>query len=945
MDNNFLEDNEYQKLLYETSLLSRKAEDEASLLEVSIDKTFGNQRKNHNLRDQSRPENYYTGAAKQFRENLWREIRSNTRYQEFLKQAKSAKERYQFDKNITYYLNGYFPFMKDKWVDMRACRHILIHYALSIMPVAFANAHRLSAKNESYSFMDGKASSKPVKLISYDEFSLFGPSKTPEEAENDRRTFVKELPKLHKDITKRIEVKNLVELYKDSRYNPQKINEDYFISSGGLFVFAYTNLSDYIKKHPTRNGIQKYWDYVFSYADQIYKWLNAKKIKGLDIWFYKYDDRDDIAIADSESSKSLKFKPNAIALKDIIRGKVKVEDIHPNFLKEAREYAYNRIDEMFEDSGQDIIMEITKEEINEKFSKFVQTVREMMRKFIEFVTKQVAKARDYLVRKKQELFSKKPPADGQDVPLEIGNYAAGINNIISYKVPPFSSIRDKLSDEEKACEAQIMQALIPTYQGGDFREFAKQFFLGGPNKIQTTLNAIDIRPIYDYCVQYQTKILPLIQKDCNVMSSLKADVNKIAGGAQMANTNLQNAQAANQAQAQSTPGPQPAASMTPRAEMALLAELYTMNEDVSEDILNNKEYMVKEAMKKLHSLSSYKAFAQNNSKLKVLKFNTRFSTYIANGWDKLKKSGIIRQAKKYMEDHGKPNFTLSLIVMIGLIACALYMFGPAALLEEVAVGILQYVLIMVIATIICVIINALLPKRDAPILRRMLKIKDTGGFDESYERLDGVILREEPVNSTVLTSTPQTGMQSQGQGGTITHAVSSKEMTNPVGSQNLANNPVQTQNMSSAPQQAAQQVAASAKQAQQQVINSNMKLNTYERVCAQFLGAKMSAASTIYKDYLTILKTHTPDDKENPSQVDVSAGLQIPNPQGVINQIAGIKNMPNGPDKAKAINDLIAQIKQINPTFNGGIADINRAANNAMQSQQQAAPQAAAPQQ
>ena len=124
--------------------------------------------------------------------------------------------------------------------------------------------------------------------------------------------------------------------------------------------------------------------------------------------------------------------------------------------------------------------------------------------------------------------------------------------------------------------------------------------------------------------------------------------------------------------------------------------------------------------------------------------------------------------------------------------------------------------------------------------------------------------------------------------------------------------------------------SASQQQQQNQVQNANkdnLKLDAYKKVGFQYIGAKMTAASTIYKDYMTILRSHAP---EKSYAGNASTGLNIQDPKGTLQQIAAIQSMKDRNKQNKMIQDLIASVQQNNPGFNGGLNDISTAANMAL---------------
>ena len=101
----------------------------------------------------------------------------------------------------------------------------------------------------------------------------------------------------------------------------------------------------------------------------------------------------------------------------------------------------------------------------------------------------------------------------------------------------------------------------------------------------------------------------------------------------------------------------------------------------------------------------------------------------------------------------------------------------------------------------------------------------------------------------------------------------------------------------------------------------NNIIQAYRTVATQVIGAKMSAASTIYKDYCTLMKNHAPENPKKPTGV-TSNSLIINNPQTMVMRIQAIKNMSDKNQQAQATSGLIAEVQKNNPGFNGNLDDI-----------------------
>lgn len=117
--------------------------------------------------------------------------------------------------------------------------------------------------------------------------------------------------------------------------------------------------------------------------------------------------------------------------------------------------------------------------------------------------------------------------------------------------------------------------------------------------------------------------------------------------------------------------------------------------------------------------------------------------------------------------------------------------------------------------------------------------------------------------------------------------------------------------------------------------NTAVMINAYRTIAMAIISGEMFAANTIYNDYVTIMKTHAPEASAN--SAPAAPQMVLDNPSDTLNKIAQIQKETDKNQQTKDITDLIAQVKQKNPSFAGGLNDIASAANKlvAQQKQQQ----------
>ena len=371
------------------------------------------------------------------------------------------------------------------------------------------------------------------------------------------------------------------------------------------------------------------------------------------------------------------------------------------------------------------INEVNQNAIKKKSDNFLAMIKRMAQKFIAYARKQMGQSKNYLLNKKEDILRKKP---GENIPIEMRNYGTGIKNIMTSAIPQFEAIKDSLPGDKVACENALKQRFVPAYNDFniDFKQWCVAYFEGGSQKVKTNINALNMNEIYSFVSTYDTRILPIIQRDLNILEQLGNAANKIGSNIANAERQQQIQKVRDQQNANSAPG--------------------------------------------------------------------------------------IRRESYLMEAPQTPPPQT----------------GAA-------------------------------PANGTPAGDKMVIGKQQGEIQN--------------------TNTPATASQQQQQ------------------------NQVQNAN------------------------KDNLKLDVYKKVGFQYIGAKMTAASTIYKDYMTILRTHAP---EKSYAGNASTGLNIQDPKGTLQQIAAIQSMKDRNKQNKMIQDLIASVQQNNPGFNGGLNDISTAANMAL---------------
>ena len=206
---------------------------------------------------------------------------------------------------------------------------------------------------------------------------------------------------------------------------------------------------------------------------------------------------------------------------------------------------------------------------------FSGLIKKMVDKFIAFSQQQITKTKPYLTNMKQQILAK---VQGENVPIEMRDYATGVNRIKNFKLPPLDSIKGKFKDTSKldTVEQQMRHELLPEYKDDniDFGTYAQAYFLGGEKKLNTNLNALNMEAIFDYCDRYDA-IYKMIEADGRALERLAQNAAKAANDAKAAE---------NQAKADANAQGQTAQNNPQQGATAEGASLWTMGQNIIESI-------------------------------------------------------------------------------------------------------------------------------------------------------------------------------------------------------------------------------------------------------------------------------------------------------------------------------------------------------------------------
>ena len=223
------------------------------------------------------------------------------------------------------------------------------------------------------------------------------------------------------------------------------------------------------------------------------------------------------------------------------------------------------------------LQEADSEAIKKSGINFSALIKKMVDKFISFSQQQISKTKPYLTNMKQKILAK---VQGENVPIEMRDYATGVNRIKNFKLPPLDSIKGKLKDTTKldAVEQQMRHELLPEYKDDniDFGTYAQAYFLGGEKKLNTNLNALNMEAIFDYCDRYEG-IYKMIEADGRALERLAQNAAKAANDAKAAE---------NQAKADANAQGQTAQNNPQQGQTAqnASAKLWTMGQNIIESI-------------------------------------------------------------------------------------------------------------------------------------------------------------------------------------------------------------------------------------------------------------------------------------------------------------------------------------------------------------------------
>lgn len=221
------------------------------------------------------------------------------------------------------------------------------------------------------------------------------------------------------------------------------------------------------------------------------------------------------------------------------------------------------------------LQEADAEAIKKAGINFSGLIKKMVDKFIAFSQQQITKTKPYLTNMKQQILAK---VQGENVPIEMRDYATGVNRIKNFKLPPLDSIKGKFKDTSKldTVEQQMRHELLPEYKDDniDFGTYAQAYFLGGEKKLNTNLNALNMEAIFDYCDRYDA-IYKMIEADGRALERLAQNAAKAANDAKAAE---------NQAKADANAQGQTAQNNPQQGATAEGARLWTMGQNIIESI-------------------------------------------------------------------------------------------------------------------------------------------------------------------------------------------------------------------------------------------------------------------------------------------------------------------------------------------------------------------------
>ena len=223
------------------------------------------------------------------------------------------------------------------------------------------------------------------------------------------------------------------------------------------------------------------------------------------------------------------------------------------------------------------LQEADSEAIKKSGINFSALIKKMVDKFISFSQQQISKTKPYLTNMKQKILAK---VQGENVPIEMRDYATGVNRIKNFKLPPLDSIKGKFKDTTKldAVEQQMRHELLPEYKDDniDFGTYAQAYFLGGEKKLNTNLNALNMEAIFDYCDRYEG-IYKMIEADGRALERLAQNAAKAANDAKATE---------NQAKADANAQGQTAQNNPQQGQTAqnASAKLWTMGQNIIESI-------------------------------------------------------------------------------------------------------------------------------------------------------------------------------------------------------------------------------------------------------------------------------------------------------------------------------------------------------------------------
>lgn len=169
-----------------------------------------------------------------------------------------------------------------------------------------------------------------------------------------------------------------------------------------------------------------------------------------------------------------------------------------------------------------ILQEGIGDKLSDAWDKFVDFIRKIFNKFMEFVNRTISSDKNYLEKYKEIILHRKFKADPVDID---GNYDVGIHRISTYQLafPDISVMEKWPTDNEDTGRKTAATEIFPEYRGKtgvDFNEFIKSWFKGGEDgkTFQINESSINLSNMYNFCYNFQ-KISKNLNKNQTLLTN------------------------------------------------------------------------------------------------------------------------------------------------------------------------------------------------------------------------------------------------------------------------------------------------------------------------------------------------------------------------------------------------------------------------------------------